>query len=133
MSCALVVTPASQRPDSLLKREFQRKLDRAWAALLIESACASEALVQHFGGLSKQQIAQVGIDVPEIRAVRDVKYLSSELHVPAIGKVNASPDGDVRLHSIKASQQIPGSISRAGAVRQTEGRTQSVRPAIEYT
>ena len=114
------------------KDQLERELDRARAPLLIEGACPTEALVQHFGGLSKQQIAQIRIDVPEVRVIQDVECFSSKLHVPTIIEVEVSPDGDVRLHSAKTAQKIPRSIPLHHAVRQTESRRDSIGPSIGH-
>ena len=97
-----------QTNDSEL--QLQRKLHRAWTALLVLRCHRAEACVQSLRGLPKGGIRERRIDVTEVRMVEEIEGLGAELQVEIPVDREFAPDGKVQLRGSESSNKIPRGI-----------------------
>ena len=59
--------------------ELEGKLQRTWSAHLVEGAQHAQRIRKRTRGLSKGRLAQVRINAPEIRVIKDVERFGPQL------------------------------------------------------
>src|SRR6202453_3774908 len=103
------------------------------ATLVIERSCIPEALIEHLGGLAKEQVRERRIDIPEIGMIKYVESLDLHLHVQSFAKLIGLPDTKVPLHLGKPTKKISRRVSRGRCFWQRQSRVDCILAAIERT
>src|ERR1700722_9398736 len=107
-------------------------LESPRATLVIERACIPEALVEHLGGLAKEQVREGRIDVPEIGMIEYVEGLDLQLHAQSLAKLIGLTDAKISLNLGKSTKEISWCVARGRGVRQRQSRVACVQAAIEH-
>ena len=105
------------------EREFQRKLHRPWAALLVERTHRAEARIQHLRRLPKVEVAKRWIDVTEIRVIENVERFGPKLHGEVLDDVKITSDSAIDLSGSKGSNEITRCVACGGTNRQSKCST----------
>ncbi len=115
--------------DVPLELHFRRELDRARAADLVQRIQAavltatSEVVVQHLRRLSELGRAQIVDRATEVRVVKKVEEIASELKVKFLSESELAAQGHIPLSGAERAQGIASQIAlRSGRNRRRKSR-----------